>query len=88
MQLQLRREHPDIADAFPPLPPKTCFRCLEESFLDERRDLLASYLEHLLTVFSNNRILFADAETLFKFLDLKTKESLKGWETIEHDDTL
>ena len=71
MQLELRRLHPDIEETFPALPPKTCFPSLAESFLDARADLLSVYTEALLTVFSNKRVLQADAETLFDFLDMK-----------------
>lgn len=70
MQLELRRLHPDIADSFPALPPKTCFRTTDETFLDDRGGLLASYVESLLTIFTNKRILQAEAETLFDFLNM------------------
>ena len=80
MQLELRRQHPDIEQDFPLLPPKTYFPSLEQSFLEARTDLLATYVESLLTVFSNKRILQADAETLFQFLEMKSQHRSKDKE--------
>lgn len=76
MQLELRRQHPDIEEDFPTLPPKTWFPSIEKNFLEMRTDLIASYVDALLTVFSNKRILQADAETLFQFLNIKKSKNL------------
>lgn len=78
MQLELRRQHPDIEQSFPSLPAKTYLPCIEQTFLDDRTDLLASYVESLLTVFSNKRVLQADAETLFQFLDMYSSKRKHG----------
>ena len=72
MQLELRREHPDIEEDFPLMPSKTWwFPPGDDSFLESRSDELSKFIEDLLTVFSNKRVLQAEAQTLYEFLKMK-----------------
>ena len=72
MQLQLRREHPDIEEFFPALPAKTWWMPpVDDEYLNTRGQELFEFLENLLTVFSNQRVLQAEAQTLHDFLKMK-----------------
>lgn len=72
MHLQLRREHPDIEEFFPALPPKTWWLPpIDDEYLDSRGLELLEFLETLLTVFTNHRVLQAEAETLYDFLKMR-----------------
>ena len=75
MQLELRREHPDIEEAFPALPSKTWwFPPVDEAFLEARSEEISGFLETLLTVFSNKRVLQAEAHTLYDFFKMKNRK--------------
>lgn len=88
LQNMLRGEI-DFAQDLPALPPKTCFRTVDEvlfviililcyltntllqSFLQTRQEQLFAYMEGVLKVVSDRKVIFTHALSLRNFLELK-----------------